>query len=118
MIHQLKDKFCKEKDYLGLIPILPDMSEVADIDLLRRQRDLLAKVDDPVLQTMLRFYTAAFAQSYYSQREIATYILEDKKMIEHWEQVPVYGERIKQRVREAVEQGEKWRRCEIVFRTY
>jgi hypothetical protein len=106
------DILAGKKEYLGFVPILPEISEVVNIDLLKKQRELLTKVQDPALQAILRFYTVAFAQSYFSQEQIETHLKESEKMIEHWEQVPIYGERIKQRVREAEDAGEK--RGEIV----
>ena len=87
------------------MPLLPEISLKVDKNLLQRLRELLALIKDPALRAELKFYTMAFLQSYYSQKFLTTYFSEEPKMLEHWESVPIFGERIKQRVREGREEG-------------
>jgi hypothetical protein len=94
-----------EKEYLALVPLLPEISFAIDKKLLLRQRELLASVRDPALQAELKFYTMAFLQPYFSLKFLSTHFSEEPKMLEHWERVPIFGERIKQRVREGREEG-------------
>jgi hypothetical protein len=94
-----------EKEYLPLVPLLPEISLEVNKRLLQRQRELIASVDDPALKAELKFYTIAFLQDYYNQKFLSKFFSEDPKMLEHWEQVPIFGERIKQRSKEAWEEG-------------
>jgi predicted transposase YdaD len=96
-----------KKEYLGLVPLLPEISLEVDKKLMQRLRELIALVEDPALQAELKFYTVAFLQSYFSQKFLSTFFSEDPKMLEHWEQVPIFGDRIKQRSQEAWEKGLK-----------
>ncbi len=95
------------KEYLLLVPLLPEISIKVDKRLLQRQRELLALIKDPALRAELKFYTVAFLQSYYNQKFLTNYFSEEPKMLEHWESVPIFGERIKQRAKEAWDQGLK-----------
>jgi len=94
-----------EKAYLKLVPLLPELSVKVDRKLLIRLRELLASVEDPTLRAELKFYTAAFLQDYYKQKFLLKFFSEEPKMLEHWESVPIFGDRIKQRVREGREEG-------------
>ncbi len=94
-----------EKEYLALVPLLPEISLKVDKQLLQRQRELLASVEDPAFRTELKFYTVAFLQEYFNKKFLSIFFSEDPKMLEHWEQVPIFGERIKQRSKEAWEEG-------------
>jgi len=94
-----------EKQYLTLVPFLPEISLKVDKNLLQRLRELLALIKDPALYAELKFYTMAFLRSYYSEKFLTTYFSEAPKMLEHWERVPIFGPRIKQRAKEAWENG-------------
>jgi hypothetical protein len=48
----------------------------------------------------LWFYTVAFAQQYFNQKVVSKFFMEDSKMKEHWEQVPIFGDHIRQRFQE------------------
>lgn len=103
---ELRDEILAgKKEYQGLIPLLPEISEKVNTALLQKQRELLANVKDLALRAELWFYTAAFAQQYFSQKIVSKYFLEDQKMIEHWEEVPIFGDRIKQRFQEGKKEG-------------
>jgi len=100
-----------DKRLTGLVPILPEISPVVDKSLLERQRELIYLTKDPDRQAELLFYTMAFAERYFDRNFLVKFLLENKKMIEHWEQVPGFGDLIKKRVRDAehkaVKEGEK-----------
>ncbi len=92
------------KEYLALVPLLPEISANIDKELLQRQRELIDQVQDPARRAELKFYTMAFAQKYFSTKFLANFF-EDKKMNEHWEQVPIFGEHIKRRAQESWQEG-------------
>lgn len=93
-----------EKEYLALVPLLPEISTNVDKELLQRQRELIDHVQDPKRRAELKFYTMAFAQKYFSTKFLMNFF-EDKTMNEHWEQVPIFGEHIKRRAKESWQEG-------------
>jgi len=95
-----------QKEYLGFVPLLPEISRHVDKKLLKRQRELIDSVDDPVRQAELLTYTVAFNEPYFGRKFLQNYFMEYKKMLEHWEQVPLVGDFIKEKVEVSEKKGE------------
>lgn len=93
-----------QKEYLALVPLLPEISSSVDRKLLQRQRELIDQVQDPARRAELQFYTMAFAQKYFSTKFLR-HFFEDKKMNEHWDQVPIFGDHVKRRAKESRQEG-------------
>jgi hypothetical protein len=93
-----------QKEYLALVPLLPEISANVDRKLLQRQRELIEQVQDPARRAELKFYTMAFAQKYFSTKFLK-HFFEEQKMNEHWEQVPIFGEHIRRRAKESRQEG-------------
>ncbi len=105
---ELRDEILAgKKEYLGLVPLLPEISSKVDKKLLHRQIELIKLVNDPVRRTELASYTIAFNVPYFTRKFLQTYFKEKLKMYEHWENVPVVGDLIKEREKEGEKKGEK-----------
>jgi len=89
----------------ALVPLLPELVEKPDLALLHRQRELILAQNDVKRQAEAVFYTLAFGERYFPQELLRSLFKEDHKMYEHWERVPIFGDRIKQRFKEGEEQG-------------
>lgn len=92
------------QEYVTLVPLLTEISTQIDKNLLRRQRELLAQVQDAKLRYELKFYTIAFAQKHFGTKFLMNFFKE-KNMYEHWEQVPLFGDHIKRRAKESWQKG-------------
>jgi hypothetical protein len=68
---------------------------------------LIKLVKDPVRRAELASYTIAFNVPYFTRKLLQTYFKEKLKMYEHWENVPVVGDLIKEREKEGEKKGEK-----------
>jgi len=102
-LSELRDEILAgKKEYLGLVPLLPEISPKVDKKLLHRQIELIELVKDPERRAALIFYTMAFNKPYFGSKFLQTYFKEKLKMYEHWEHVPVVGDLIKQREKKSM----------------
>jgi len=94
-----------EKRLSVLVPLLLEFFEKPDISVLHRQRELILAQNDLKRQAEAVFYTLAFGERHFPQKSLRSLFKEDQAMYEHWERVPIFGDRIKQRFKEGEQQG-------------
>jgi hypothetical protein len=107
---ELRDEILKgKKEYLGLVPLLPEISARVDKDLLKRQRELINLVKNPVRRAEIAFYTVAFNEPYFGQKFLWNYFAEYKNMLtfEDVKHVPIFGELLKKGIEEGVKEKTK-----------
>lgn len=100
---ELRDEILKgKKEYLGLVPLLPEISARVDKNLLQRQRKLIDLVKDPARRAEIAFYTMAFNERYFGRKILFNYFEEYKHMLEYEDvvRVPIFGDYLKEKVEE------------------
>jgi hypothetical protein len=106
---ELRDEILAgKKEFLGLVPLLPEIAARVDKDLLKRQRELIGMVKNPVRRAELAFYTVAFNEPYFGQKFLWNYFAEYKNMLtfEDVKHVPIFGELLKKGIEEGVKEAE------------
>ena len=56
--------------------------------------------DEVKRQAEAVFYTLAFGERHFPQKILKSLFKEDQAMYEHWESVPIFGERIRERFKQ------------------
>lgn len=93
------------KSLLVFVPLLTAISPKVDKNLLSQQRQLLAMVKDKKLFATLLYFTMAFAKKYFPEKFLVNFFKENIKMTDPMEQVPYFGEKIREKRLEAEAEG-------------
>lgn len=96
-----------KKEYLGLVPLLPELAAKPDKALLIQQRQLIHKEENLERRSELLGLCLTLASRYFNFDDIKYIFEEDLPMLEALEEVPYIGEKIKKARSEAREQGLK-----------
>jgi hypothetical protein len=105
---QFRDAILRgDKRFRALIPLLAEFFEKPDISVLYHQRELILAQNDFKRQAEAVFYTLAFGQRHFPQKALRSLFKEDQAMYEHWERVPIFGDRIRERFKQGKQEGWK-----------
>jgi hypothetical protein len=99
---ELRDEILAgKKEYLPFVPFLLYISPKPSIALLRKQRELINLERNPERRAELAGFSALLARRYFARELIRTILMQEKQTMSiDWEEVPVIGDRIKEKVTE------------------
>jgi len=96
-----------KQEYMGLVPLLLELTPKPDANLLRQQRELIQQERDINRRTELTGLCLALASKYFTFSFLNEFFKEDFAMLEGLEQVPYIGEKIKNARSEGMQQGKQ-----------
>jgi len=99
------DILAGKKQFMNFVPLLLELFPKPDESLLRKQRELIQRETDLKRRAELTTFCLALASKYFDFNLVTKFFKEDQAMIETFEELPIIGEKIKEKLQAAETRG-------------